>query len=127
MAAWSPISSPLFGRPTGRSLVIVGDSVLVERIGRRLSTIEFADRFAFQVLDQKGAALFANDFKPNPSSSPPETGDLLNKSSPEQTRPFRAIRAIFIPSVVSNRLAGWRLWSSRWRWLTGRFTIFWGE
>src|SRR5213592_3062528 len=60
-------------------LGFVGDSVLIERIGKRLSTIEFSDRFVFQVLDQKGAALFGNDFKPNPRASSPESGELLNK------------------------------------------------
>src|SRR5256885_15870614 len=60
-------------------LGFVGDSVLIERIGKRLSTIEFSDRFVFQVLDQKGAALFGNDFKPNPRATSPESGELLNK------------------------------------------------
>ena len=65
--------------PDSTVLGFVGDSVLVERIGKRLSTIEFSDRFVFQVLDQKGAALFANDFKPNPGATSPESGELLNK------------------------------------------------
>ena len=65
--------------PDRTVLGFVGDSVLVERIGKRLSTIEFSDRFVFQVLDQKGAALFANDFKPNPRATSPESGELLNK------------------------------------------------
>src|SRR5438094_4686544 len=60
-------------------LGFVGDSVLIERIGKRLSTIEFSDRFVFQVLDQKGAALFGNDFKANPRATSPESGELLNK------------------------------------------------
>jgi signal transduction histidine kinase len=63
----------------GTVLGFVGDSVLVERIGKRLSAIEFSDRFVFQVLDQKGAALFANDFKPNPRATSPASGELLNK------------------------------------------------
>jgi signal transduction histidine kinase len=65
--------------PDRTVLGFVGDSVLVERIGKRLSTIEFSDRFVFQVLDQKGAALFAHDFKPNPRATSPESGELLNK------------------------------------------------
>ena len=65
--------------PDSTVLGFVGDSVLVERIGKRLSTIEFSDRFVFQVLDQKGAALFANDFKPNLRATSPESGELLNK------------------------------------------------
>src|SRR5881392_3558756 len=65
--------------PDTTVLGFVGDSVLIERIGKRLSTIEFSDRFVFQVLDQKGAALFGNDFKPNPRATSPESGELLNK------------------------------------------------
>jgi signal transduction histidine kinase len=61
--------------PDRTILGYVGDSVLVERIGRRLSAIEFSDRFRFEVLDQNGAALFVNDFKPNPSVTP--QGGLL--------------------------------------------------
>jgi len=61
--------------PDRTILGYVGDSVLVERIGRRLSAIEFSDRFVFEVLDQNGAALFVNDFKPNPSVTP--QGGLL--------------------------------------------------
>jgi len=65
--------------PDKTVLGFVGDSVLVERIGKRLSSIEFSDRFAFQVLDQKGAALFANDFKANPRAPSPENSELLNR------------------------------------------------
>src|SRR6266700_990146 len=65
--------------PDRRILGYVGDSVLVERIGRRLSTIEFSDRFLFEVLDQNGVALFANDFKPNPSATSPEGGVLIKE------------------------------------------------
>ena len=71
--------------PDRTVLGFVGDSVLIERIGKRLSTIEFSDRFVFQVLDQNGAALFANDFKPNPRADfTPESGELLNKIRPKQ-------------------------------------------
>lgn len=43
----------------------LGVSVLVERIGRRLSTIQFEDQATCQVLDQTGQPLFAGDFRPN--------------------------------------------------------------
>jgi len=43
----------------------LGVSVLVERMGRRLSTIDFADQATCQVLDQTGMTLFTNDFVPN--------------------------------------------------------------
>ena len=47
----------------------LGVSVLVERIGRRLSTIQFADQSTCQVLDQTGQPLFADDFRPNTGAS----------------------------------------------------------
>src|SRR5256886_4137456 len=47
----------------------LGVSVLVERIGRRLSTIQFADQSTCQVMDQTGQPLFTNDFRPNPGSA----------------------------------------------------------
>jgi signal transduction histidine kinase/CheY-like chemotaxis protein len=51
--------------PEGVVVGYLGVSVLVERIGRRLSTIEFADQSICQVLDQTGMALFTTDFAPN--------------------------------------------------------------
>ena len=43
----------------------LGVSVLVERIGRRLTSIEFADQSICQVIDQSGRALFTTNFAPN--------------------------------------------------------------
>src|ERR1700704_3888216 len=53
--------------PDGTVVGFLGVSVLVERIGRRLSTIEFADQSVCQVLDQNGVALFTNNFRANPT------------------------------------------------------------
>ena len=65
--------------PDRTILGYVGVSVLVERMGRRLSTIKFADKLLFEVLDQNGNSLFANEFKPNPNATSPEGGILLNE------------------------------------------------
>ena len=73
--------------PDGAILGYVGDSVLVERIGKRLSTIEFSDRFRFEVFDQNGASLFANDFKPNPGVTP-QGGLLINEIRQNKTGHF---------------------------------------
>ena len=113
--------------PEGTLLGFVGDSVLVERIGRRLSAIEFSDRFLFEVLDQNGAALFANDFKPNPGATSAESGELVKEIRQNNSGTFRVPRTTSIPSVVLNPLVGWQLWSNRHRWLTNRFTTFLGE
>ena len=52
----------------------LGVSVLVERIGRRLATIQFAEQSTCQVIDQEGHPLFTNDFRPNP-------GDVASRDS----------------------------------------------
>ena len=70
----SPIQSP-DGSITG----FIGVSVLVERIGRRLSTIEFADQEQCQIIDQNGVALFSADFKPNPGPFIPVASDWLSE------------------------------------------------
>ena len=55
-------------RPNARRRLVgyLGVSVLVERIGRRLSTIRVSEQSICQVFDQKGAALFTKDFRANP-------------------------------------------------------------
>ncbi len=53
--------------PDGSILGFIGVSVLTERIGRRLSTINFADQASCQILDQEGHALFTGDFQANPA------------------------------------------------------------
>ncbi len=70
----------------------LGVSVLVERIGRRLSTIQFADQSTCQVIDQTRQPLFTNDFRPNPGTSL----KMGTSSSP----------AISIRSVQSSRPDG---------------------
>jgi len=56
----------------------IGVSVLVERIGRRLSTIGFTDQSVCEVLDQNGAALFTHNFQPNPAPRSVESENLIN-------------------------------------------------
>jgi signal transduction histidine kinase len=89
----------------GRILGYVGDSVLVERIGRRLATIEFSDRFLFEVLDQNGVALFANDFKPNPSGVSPEGGALIKEIRDNTAGHFEDHGNLYSFSPIEN--TGW--------------------
>jgi len=56
--------------PEKKIVGYLGVSVLVERIGRRLSAIQFADQSTCQVIDQSGHALFTNDFAPNSNPAP---------------------------------------------------------
>src|SRR5881396_3695184 len=89
----------------GKIVGYVGDSVLVERIGRRLATIEFSDRFLFEVLDQNGVALFANDFKPNPSAASPEGGVLIKEIRQNKTGHFEEHGNLYSFSPIEN--TGW--------------------
>src|SRR6266550_1270725 len=83
----------------------IGVSVLVERIGRRLSTIEFGDRLLFEVLDQNGAALFANDFKPNPSTTSPEGGTLIKEIRESKSGHFERRGNLYSFSPIES--TGW--------------------
>jgi signal transduction histidine kinase len=91
--------------PEGTLLGFVGDSVLVERIGRRLSAIEFSDRFLFEVLDQNGAALFANDLKPNPGATSAESADLVNKIRQNSSGHFEYQNKLYSFSRIES--TGW--------------------
>jgi signal transduction histidine kinase/CheY-like chemotaxis protein len=62
----------------GRPIGFIGVSVLVERIGRRLSMMNLADQAKCQIVDQNGAALFSNDFKANPGSTSDAEKTLIN-------------------------------------------------
>src|SRR5439155_20062495 len=64
--------------PNGTVAGYLGVSVLVERIGRRLSTIEFADQSLCHVLDHYGVPLFINDFKVNSGALSPVGQTLIN-------------------------------------------------
>ena len=91
--------------PDRTILGYVGDSVLVERIGKRLSAIEFSDRFVFKVLDQNGTSLFANDFKPNPSVTSPQGGLLVNEIRQNKTGHFEEHGNLYSFSPIEQ--AGW--------------------
>jgi signal transduction histidine kinase/CheY-like chemotaxis protein len=60
-----------------RVVGFLGISVLIERIGRRLSTISITDQSTCQVFDQNGAALFAKDFSANSKLHSPATDRLI--------------------------------------------------
>ena len=62
----------------GRVVGFLGVSVLVQRIGARLSLIQFADESTCQVLDQSDTALFTNNFQPNSDLRPVESASLIN-------------------------------------------------
>ena len=83
----------------------LGVSVLVERIGRRLSTIQFADQSVCQVLDQNGNALFTNDFRPNANAGPPAGQSLLNEIGESKAGHFERHGNLYAFSPVES--TGW--------------------
>ncbi len=92
--------------PDRTILGYVGVSVLVERIGRRLSTIEFSDRLVFEVLDQNGVALFASDFKPNPVPSAPKANEgLIKEISQSKSGHFERQGNLYSFSPIES--SGW--------------------
>jgi signal transduction histidine kinase/CheY-like chemotaxis protein len=92
--------------PDRTILGYVGVSVLVERIGRRLSTIEFSDRLVFEVLDQNGVALFASDFKPNQVALAPKANEgLINEISESKSGHFERHGNLYSFSPIES--SGW--------------------
>ncbi|MGE5209066.1 MAG: cache domain-containing protein, partial [Alphaproteobacteria bacterium] len=92
--------------PDGTILGYVGVAVLVERIGKRLSTIEFSNRLLFEVLDQNGAALFASDFKPNPAiGSAATNGELIKEIKESETGHFERHGNLYSFSPIES--TGW--------------------
>jgi signal transduction histidine kinase/CheY-like chemotaxis protein len=51
--------------PEGNVAGYLGVWVLVERMGKRMSSIDFADQAICQIVDQTGTPLFTNNFAPN--------------------------------------------------------------
>src|SRR5436190_57635 len=74
----------------GKTIGYVGASILIERLGRRLSAISFADRAVCQIVDQQGFPLFTADFKPETEpGTRAETkliGDIQREQSGHLTR-----------------------------------------
>ena len=68
----------------GKTLGYIGASILVERIGRRLSAITFADRAVCQIIDQRGFPLFTADFRANTQPSSGGETKLISEIRKEQ-------------------------------------------
>ena len=91
--------------PDRTVLGYVGVAVLAERIGRRLSRIEFSDHFLFEVLDQNGAALFASDFQQNPNAVSPERGVLIKEIRENKSGHFERRGNLYSFSPIES--TGW--------------------
>ncbi|PYL75847.1 MAG: hypothetical protein DMF27_10820 [Verrucomicrobia bacterium] len=74
----------------GKTIGYIGASILIERIGRRLSSISFTDRTVCQIVDQQGFPLFTADFKsetePRPRAEAKLISDIQKKQSGHLSR-----------------------------------------
>lgn len=68
----------------GKTIGYIGASILIERIGRRLSSISFADKAHCQIIDQTGFRLFTDDFKAQTKLSTPAETKLISEIRKEQ-------------------------------------------
>ena len=91
--------------PDGTVLGYLGVSVLVERMGRRLSSIEFADQSICQVIDQNGAALFTNKLQPNDMPVSPEAAGLIEEIRAQKTGHLERFENLYSFSPVET--TGW--------------------
>ena len=83
----------------------LGVSVLVERIGRRLSSIDWSDQANCQVLDQTGMTLFTNNFVPNAGTDSPQPDSLIQEIRHEKDRTPRTKRkTVFVHDHRFDRL-----------------------
>ena len=71
--------------PDGTIVGFLGVSVLVERIGRRLSSIDWADQSICQVLDQTGHGLFTKNFAPAEDGISPQAQSLIQQIRKDKT------------------------------------------
>jgi signal transduction histidine kinase len=134
--------------PDHKIVGYLGVSVLVERIGKRLSMVQFADQLVCQILDQTGQALFSNNLKPNSvgalrvrtnlikeiernkTGHIEEHGDLISFSPIESTSWVAIVeqpKALAFKSVYDwrNRITMLAIWlmalTAIFAWLSGRF------
>jgi signal transduction histidine kinase/ActR/RegA family two-component response regulator len=83
----------------------LGVSVLVERMGRRLATIDFADQSLCEVLDQNGTAIFAKNFQPNTRAVSVEGGFLMAEIRKSKSGHFEQQGNVYSFSPVES--TGW--------------------
>jgi signal transduction histidine kinase/ActR/RegA family two-component response regulator len=86
----------------------LGVSVLVERIGRRLSSIEFADQSSCQVLDQTGMTLFTNNFLPNADTTSPQPDSLTQEIRQSKTGHLERDGNLYSFTTIDS--TGWMTW-----------------
>ena len=108
--------------PAGNVVGYLGISVVIDRVGRRLSEIQFADQSACQVIDQNGQMLFPNGLSADsPQPFPPIPTQKIRE---KQNDNFEETE-IFTPIARSETPAGSRSSSNRKLQPTNRIKISW--
>ncbi len=96
--------SPIRG-PDGAPIGYFGVSVLVERIGRRLSTIDLADQAQCQIVDQNGTALFSSNLSANTGAVSRESKALIKEIRADKTGHLERNGVLYSSAPVEE--TGW--------------------
>jgi len=91
--------------PEGAIVGYLGVSVLVERIGRRLSSIDWAEHGNCQVLDQTGMALFTNNFVPNMGTAAPQSDSFIQEIRQRKTGHLERNGSLYSFTTIDS--TGW--------------------
>ncbi len=91
--------------PDGNIAGYLGVWVLVERMGRRLSSIEIADQAVCQIVDQAGTPLFAKNFAPNASPAEPRAAKIIDEIRSLKTGSIERDGNLYSFNTVEN--TGW--------------------
>jgi len=83
----------------------LGVWVLVERMGKRLFSINFADQAICQIVDQTGAQLFAKNFEPNTSPAPARLSKIIGEIRALKTGSIERDGNLYSFTPVEN--TGW--------------------
>ncbi len=91
--------------PDGTTFGFIGVSVLVERIGRRLSAIDLPEQAKCQIVDQDGTALFSDDLKANPGPPSDATRTLISDIRSDKSGHIERRGKLYTSAGVER--AGW--------------------
>jgi PAS domain-containing protein len=91
--------------PEGNVAGYHGVWVLVERMGRRLSTIDFEEQSICQIVDQNGAPLFAEKFAPNTKPAPDHLSKIIGEIRALKTGSIERDGNLFSFTTLEN--TGW--------------------
>ena len=89
----------------GKVIGYLGASVLVERVGRRLSTITFADQAVCQIIDQSGTPLFGPHFRPRTDPISDADRGVVNEILRTRSGHFTRDKTIY--SFSPLQMTGW--------------------